>query len=244
MLWRGCLPSATMSPFVDNWCLPAPRFGPALTSPASQMSHPSPLSTRCWRAIGGWLWVLWLLGDAGFLPFPHPFLTARPPPPPPAAAIHHPHSHPLPCPVSFRIAVRPVRAGEFLLSWGLPFGRATKDILPGQYCCNRSIIDSLAVRHVGFPLPVEGNFEDVIQKHVLDEASFVAAEQVPARVRPTARFRARWSHTNPLSRLPHAPDPAPWRRHVFPGLQAPGWSWRGHAQLRGHHGADVRVQQV
>ncbi len=80
-----------------------------------------------------------------------------------------------------RIAVRPVASGEYLLSWGLPFGRATKDILPGQYCCNQSIIDSLAVRHVDFPLPSEGNFEDVIHKYVLDEASVVPAEQVGVR---------------------------------------------------------------
>ena len=82
------------------------------------------------------------------------------------------------------VAIRPVLAGEYLLSWGLPFGRATKDILPGQYCCNASIIESLAVRKVDFELPAVGNFEDVIHKYTFDEASFVPATQVRARPRP------------------------------------------------------------
>ncbi len=68
--------------------------------------------------------------------------------------------------------------GEPLLSWGLPFGVAVKDIAPGQYCCNQSIIESLAVRHVGFALPSDGNFEDKIIRYTLDEAAFKPGTQV------------------------------------------------------------------
>ena len=39
-----------------------------------------------------------------------------------------------------RFAVEPVPEGEDLLSWGLRFGRATKDIEPGDYACNEKIL--------------------------------------------------------------------------------------------------------
>src|ERR1051326_8821249 len=41
-----------------------------------------------------------------------------------------------------RFAVRPIRAGESLLSWGMPFGIALRDISPGDYVCNQSILDA------------------------------------------------------------------------------------------------------
>src|SRR5919112_2154806 len=34
-----------------------------------------------------------------------------------------------------RFAVEPVEKGEDLLSWGLRFGRAVRDIAPGDYTC-------------------------------------------------------------------------------------------------------------
>ena len=46
-----------------------------------------------------------------------------------------------------RFAVEPVAEGEDLLSWGLPFGKALKDIGPGEYACNEKILRVLRDRH-------------------------------------------------------------------------------------------------
>ncbi len=78
-----------------------------------------------------------------------------------------------------RFAVQPIPAGEAVLSWGLPFGRATRDIAPGDYICNADILDALRVRKVDFALPDEPNFEDRVVPYVLDESTFVPGEQVP-----------------------------------------------------------------
>src|SRR5918995_4530677 len=45
-----------------------------------------------------------------------------------------------------RFAVARVPEGEDLLSWGLAFGRATKDIEPGDYACNEKILRVLRER--------------------------------------------------------------------------------------------------
>src|SRR5690349_21376277 len=47
-----------------------------------------------------------------------------------------------------RFAVRAITPGEPLLSWGLPFGHALSPIAPGDYVCNRSILEALAVRRL------------------------------------------------------------------------------------------------
>ena len=79
-----------------------------------------------------------------------------------------------------RFAVEPVTEGEDLLSWGLRFGRATKDIAPGDYACNGKILKALAERHVDFDLPSEPNFSDAeLKPYVLDEERFRPDEQVP-----------------------------------------------------------------
>src|SRR5829696_9087072 len=41
-----------------------------------------------------------------------------------------------------RFAVEPVAEGEDLLSWGLRFGCATRDIAPGDYACYESVSGS------------------------------------------------------------------------------------------------------
>src|SRR3712207_7123372 len=46
-----------------------------------------------------------------------------------------------------RFAVEPIAEGEDLLSWGLPFGQATKNIAPGDYACNEKILRVLRERH-------------------------------------------------------------------------------------------------
>ena len=45
-----------------------------------------------------------------------------------------------------RFVVQPIAAGADLLSWGLPFGTATRDITPGEYVCNERILEALVGR--------------------------------------------------------------------------------------------------
>ena len=86
-----------------------------------------------------------------------------------------------------RFALEPIAAGEPLLSWGLPFGIAVRDLAPGDYVCNEKILRVLAERDVDFALPDEANFRDHIRAYELDMASFQPGEQV-ARVEESATF--------------------------------------------------------
>ena len=74
-----------------------------------------------------------------------------------------------------RFAVREIACGDTLLSWELPFGVALRDILPGQYVCNASVLEALGGRRLDFELPASPNFEDRITTYKLDEKTFVAA---------------------------------------------------------------------
>ncbi len=78
-----------------------------------------------------------------------------------------------------RFAVRPIAAGEKLLSWALPFGRALRAIAPGEYVCNRGMLEALAHRGLDVALPAEPNFEDYLQRYDLDEKAFRPGQQVP-----------------------------------------------------------------
>src|SRR5919112_1843297 len=108
-----------------------------------------------------------------------------------------------------RFAVEPVAEGEDLLSWGLRFGRAVRDIAPGDYACNDKILRVLRERFrvssrlgedqdpegtsdqgggripggedkAGLRLPEEPNFNDAeLEPYVLDEESFRPGQQVP-----------------------------------------------------------------
>src|SRR5919107_1685125 len=83
------------------------------------------------------------------------------------------------------MATRRLEEGEDLLSWGLRFGRALKDIAPGDYACNAKILKVLAERHLGFDLPPEPNFSDAeLDPYVLDEEGFRPGEQVPLYEEP------------------------------------------------------------
>ncbi len=77
-----------------------------------------------------------------------------------------------------RFAVRPIATGEFLLSWELSFGVATRPLAPGTYVCNQSMLEALGIRSLDFELPVEPNFEDRIESFQLDEAGFQPGQQV------------------------------------------------------------------
>ena len=77
-----------------------------------------------------------------------------------------------------RFVRAPIAEGARLTSWGLPFGIATRDLVPGDYVCNEKILAALAERDIDFELPAGANFLDTIETYELDEASFVPGEQV------------------------------------------------------------------
>ncbi len=77
-----------------------------------------------------------------------------------------------------RFAIQPIVEGEPLLSWGLPFGYASRSINPGDYVCNRKMIDSLSIRNLNFELPNTPNFTDTIKPFILDEKAFRPGKQV------------------------------------------------------------------
>ena len=77
-----------------------------------------------------------------------------------------------------RFAVAPIAPGDELLSWELPFGRATALIAPGAYACNQGMLDALGGRAIDFDLPAEPNFADHIEPYRFDEGSFTPIDQV------------------------------------------------------------------
>ena len=77
-----------------------------------------------------------------------------------------------------RFAIQSIPAAAPLLSWGLPFGFATRPIAPGDYVCNQKMIDSLSIRNLPFALPETPNFSDKMAPYVLDEAEFRSGKQV------------------------------------------------------------------
>lgn len=83
-----------------------------------------------------------------------------------------------------RFAVAPIGVGEALLSWGLPFGVARREISVGSYVCNSGMLHALRGRNLDFELPTESNFEDRIAPYVLDEGKFEAAQQVALYEQP------------------------------------------------------------
>lgn len=86
-----------------------------------------------------------------------------------------------------RFALQSICAGEPLLSWGLAFGLAIRDLSPGEYVCNEKILKVLAERDIDFPLPPQANFRDQIKSYELDRKSFRPGQQV-SRVEVPATF--------------------------------------------------------
>ena len=80
--------------------------------------------------------------------------------------------------VGHRFAIEPVAEGEPLLSWGLPFGVATRPIAPGQYVCNAGMIEALSGRALDFTIPQQPNFKDRIIPYEVDAAAFRPGRQV------------------------------------------------------------------
>jgi altronate dehydratase len=83
-----------------------------------------------------------------------------------------------------RLAVRSIAPGEALLSWGLPFGHALVPIAAGDYVCNESILQALAVRQLGVPLPSAPNFADYLVPFTLDPATYRPGQPVDRVARP------------------------------------------------------------
>ena len=77
-----------------------------------------------------------------------------------------------------RFAAGSIRAGEDLLSWGMPFGVALVDLSAGTYVCNQGMLEALAGRRIDFELPASPNFEDRIEAYCLDESAFRPGVQV------------------------------------------------------------------
>ena len=77
-----------------------------------------------------------------------------------------------------RFATQSILETTPLLSWGLPFGFATRAIEPGDYVCNQKMIDSLSIRNLPFELPETPNFSDKMAPYALDEAEFQSGKQV------------------------------------------------------------------
>ncbi len=78
-----------------------------------------------------------------------------------------------------RFAIQSISEEAPLLSWGLPFGYATRAIAPGDYVCNQKMIDSLSIRNLPFELPETPNFSDKMAPYQLDDAEFRPGTQVP-----------------------------------------------------------------
>ena len=77
-----------------------------------------------------------------------------------------------------RFAVAPIAPGDELLSWELPFGRATASIAAGDYACNQGMLDALGGRTIDFELPIEPNFADHIEPYQFDAENFAPVDQV------------------------------------------------------------------
>ncbi|HHY56927.1 MAG TPA: altronate dehydratase [Chloroflexi bacterium] len=81
-----------------------------------------------------------------------------------------------------RFAVRPLAAGELLLSWRLPFGAATRPIAAGEYVCNAQTLKSLRNRSIVAALPDAPNFVDRAINYTLDPTTFQPAPPTPRLV--------------------------------------------------------------
>ena len=86
-----------------------------------------------------------------------------------------------------RFAIQSIPETSALLSWGLPFGFATRSIAVGDYVCNQKMLDSLSIRNLSFALPEVPNFSDKLSPYLLNEAEFRPGKQA-ARYRDERLF--------------------------------------------------------
>lgn len=91
-------------------------------------------------------------------------------------------------PEGHRFAVRPVAAGEPFLSWGSPFGAATRATAAGEYVVSERMLGVLRDRSVPFALPEPNLVDRALPPYLLDERTFRPGRQVaPAEERRTFR---------------------------------------------------------
>jgi altronate dehydratase len=83
-----------------------------------------------------------------------------------------------------RFAIAPIARGEPLISWGLPFGYALRDLDVGTYICNAGMLKALSLRDLDASLPAEPNFVDASGRFELDPATFQPGRQVPLLPQP------------------------------------------------------------
>lgn len=83
-----------------------------------------------------------------------------------------------------RFAVQKIEQGEMLTSWGMPFGTASRDIVPGAYVCNDGVIEALRGRSIDFALPTTSNFTDDIPAFDYHSLALRPAAQVAAATVP------------------------------------------------------------
>ena len=84
-----------------------------------------------------------------------------------------------------RFAFSNIDEGEYLLSWGLPFGTATSVIKAGEYVCNPKMLAALEGRSLEFDLPDRCNFIDDIPSFDLSKGDF----QVGPQINPSETIR-------------------------------------------------------
>ncbi len=80
-----------------------------------------------------------------------------------------------------RFAVESIPAGAYLLSWSIPFGRALRDIAPGEYICNAGVLNALGIRELDFDLPEAPNFVDDLATYQFDAGQFLPTLPLPRK---------------------------------------------------------------
>ena len=97
-----------------------------------------------------------------------------------------------------QFAVESISKDQYLLSWGLPFGRAVKEIESGNYICNEGMLSALNGRSINFKLPDGANFVDHIEPYILDKTRFSpSSPSTPPAAPPSA-----WEAASPARACP------------------------------------------
>lgn len=83
-----------------------------------------------------------------------------------------------------RIASEHIPTGTPLLSWGLPFGKALRDIEPGEALFNEATLRDLRLRGTGWVIPEYPNFSDWHAEFTIGSGTVRVTEQVPLHDSP------------------------------------------------------------